>query len=71
MGYNAVYSVDSKPKFRRNITPPSSGLKNKPRKKPARIRLQVCYLLQVGSLIYDTIPALAWTKRAEPYPQSG
>jgi hypothetical protein len=33
--YNAVYSVGSKPTFRRNISPPSSGSKNEPRKKPA------------------------------------
>jgi hypothetical protein len=33
--YNAVYSVESQPTFRRNISPPSSGSKNKQSKKPA------------------------------------
>jgi hypothetical protein len=31
-----MQSVESQPTFRRNISLPSSGLKNKPRKKPAR-----------------------------------
>jgi hypothetical protein len=35
LGYNAVYSVENKPTFRRNISPRSSGSKNKPNKKPA------------------------------------
>jgi hypothetical protein len=35
LGYNAVYSVESQPMFRRNTSPPSSGSKNKPSKKPA------------------------------------
>jgi hypothetical protein len=35
LGYNAVYSVERQPTFRRNISPPSSGSKNKPRKIPA------------------------------------
>jgi hypothetical protein len=30
-----VYFVESQPTFRRNISPPSSGSKNKPNKKPA------------------------------------
>jgi hypothetical protein len=30
LGYNAVHSVESKPTFRRNIWPPSSGSKKKP-----------------------------------------
>jgi hypothetical protein len=34
-GYKAVQSVESKPKFRRNMSPPSSGLKSKPSKKIA------------------------------------
>jgi hypothetical protein len=29
LGYNALKSVESQPAFRRNISPPSSGLKNK------------------------------------------
>jgi hypothetical protein len=35
LGYSAVYSVESQPMFRRNISPPSSGYKNKLNKKPA------------------------------------
>jgi hypothetical protein len=31
--YNAVQSIESQPTFRRNISPPSSGSKNKPSKK--------------------------------------
>jgi hypothetical protein len=36
--YNAVYSVESQPKFQRNISSPSSESKNKPRKRPAYSR---------------------------------
>jgi hypothetical protein len=32
-GYNAMQSVESEPKFRRNMSPPSSWSKNKPSKK--------------------------------------
>jgi hypothetical protein len=35
LGYNAAQSVESHPTFRRNISPPSSGSKNTPGKKPA------------------------------------
>jgi hypothetical protein len=34
LGYNAVYFVGSQPTFRRNMSPPSTGSKNKPSKKP-------------------------------------
>jgi hypothetical protein len=35
LGYNALLSVESQPTFRRNISHPSSGSKNKPSKEPA------------------------------------
>jgi hypothetical protein len=35
LGYNAVQSVESQPTFRTNMSPPCSGSKNTPRKKPA------------------------------------
>jgi hypothetical protein len=34
-GYNALQSAESQPMFRRNMSPPSSGSKNNPSKKPA------------------------------------
>jgi hypothetical protein len=34
LGYNSVQYVQSKSTFRRNISSPSSGSKNKPSKKP-------------------------------------
>jgi hypothetical protein len=33
LGYNAVYSFQSQPMFRRNMSPSSSGSKNNPSKK--------------------------------------
>jgi hypothetical protein len=33
--YNVVWPVESKPIFQRNMSPPSSGSKSKPSKKPA------------------------------------
>jgi hypothetical protein len=36
LGYNALYSAEFQPTFQRNISPPSSGSKNKPNKKPAQ-----------------------------------
>jgi hypothetical protein len=35
LGYSAVQSVEIQPTFRKNISPPSSGSKNKPSKKEA------------------------------------
>jgi hypothetical protein len=39
LGYNAVQSVECQPMFRRNISPLSSGRKNKLRKKPASMQV--------------------------------
>jgi hypothetical protein len=36
LGYNAVYSAEYQPSFQRNISPPSSGLENKQKKKKKR-----------------------------------
>jgi hypothetical protein len=36
LGHNAMYSVESQPTFRRNLSPPSSGSKNKLSKKPEK-----------------------------------
>jgi hypothetical protein len=41
LGYNPVYSVESQPTFRRNMSPPSSGSKYKPSKKQREIMCQV------------------------------
>jgi hypothetical protein len=41
MGYNAVYSVKSQPTFQKKTSPPSSGSKKKPRKKPARNQMSI------------------------------
>jgi hypothetical protein len=38
LGYNAVYSVEEEPTFRKNISPPSSGSKNKPSEKHCESR---------------------------------
>jgi hypothetical protein len=35
LGYNAMQPVENQTTFRRNISPASSGSKNKPSKKPA------------------------------------
>jgi hypothetical protein len=38
LGHNAMYSVESQTTFQKNTSPLSTGLKNKPSKKPARSR---------------------------------
>jgi hypothetical protein len=35
LGYNTVQAAESQPTFRKNMSPPSPGSKNKPSKKPA------------------------------------
>jgi hypothetical protein len=47
LGYNAVQSEESKPTFQRIISSPSSGMKSKPRKKPARIQQQIIQMFYV------------------------
>jgi hypothetical protein len=48
-----MQAVKSQPTFQRNMSPPSSGLKSMPGKKPPRSRQQAkpsaCYLLHSGS----------------------
>jgi hypothetical protein len=41
LGHKALLSVESKPTFRRNISPPSSCSKNKPRQKQAYKQLTI------------------------------
>jgi hypothetical protein len=49
LGYNTVQSVESKPTFRRNMSPPSSGSKNKPgAKQGSGSSGYSCHLLQAG-----------------------
>jgi hypothetical protein len=50
LGYNIVYSVENQPEVRRNISPLSSGLKNKP-KKDLQEAGSACYLLHAGLLL--------------------
>jgi hypothetical protein len=47
LGYKAGYSLESQPTFRRNISPPSSGSKNKSSKKPASSRQQSELILRL------------------------
>jgi hypothetical protein len=61
--YNAVYSVESQPTFRRNISPPSSG-SNKPSKIPAwkqvasRARVKSSIALLATSFYADILSGL-------------
>jgi hypothetical protein len=51
LGYNAVYSVERQPTIRRNISPSSSGLKNKPREK--QLLPTACFMLVAKSQTFD------------------
>jgi hypothetical protein len=53
--YIAVWSVESQPTFRRNISPPSSGSKNKQRKKPAELCLPPAFTLVSCSAYFLTL----------------
>jgi hypothetical protein len=43
LAHNAMYFVESQPTFRKNTSPPSSGLRSKPSKQPSK--QSVCCLL--------------------------
>jgi hypothetical protein len=57
VGYIHKYSIESKPAFRRNISPIFSRYKNKPSRKPVRTPLASTDLFQPGlwlELFYDS-----------------
>jgi hypothetical protein len=50
LGYNAMHSVESQPTFRRNMSPPSSGSKNKPSNK---ISVKAGWLAYFSTLLLE------------------
>jgi hypothetical protein len=53
LGYYAAYSVERQPTFRRNMSPPSSGSKNKLRNKHQTASRAYMFLRNVGWLSTD------------------
>jgi hypothetical protein len=58
-GYNAVYFVESLVTFRRNMSPPSSGSKNKPNKKATELCLPPVLTL-ISCSDFSSILKVGW-----------
>jgi hypothetical protein len=70
LGYNAMYRTESQPTFRRNMSPPSSGSKNKPSKNLlATFFMLVTFLTSSSTLNMEatcsskTLVGFRWTTR--------
>jgi hypothetical protein len=54
LGYNAVWPSVSRPTIRGNMSPPSSGLNNKPSNKSGSTLLAACFMLVSCLANYST-----------------